>query len=290
MTSTSPERHTDLPIGSLATRYRGVICDLDGVVYRGPEAVPGAIATLDVLAAAGVGIAFATNNASRPPEDVTAHLIDLGLSPGEWSVVTSSEAAGAHLAALLSPGARVLAVGGPGVSAALRATGLTPVRLADLDEGPVQAVVQGLGVDVCWRELDEIAHQARQGVPWVATNLDLSLPTARGSAPGNGALVRVVRAATTAEPHVTGKPGSDLFDLARTRLGTRAQDTLVIGDRLDTDIAGANAAGLDSLLVLSGAATLEDLSSAQEHERPTYLADDLTGLFAAGLRTPPPPG
>lgn len=262
----------------LAARYRALVCDLDGVVYRGPEAVPGAIGTLDALFSAGLGIVFATNNASRPPEDVAQHVEELGLAPGGWSVVTSAEAAAAHVAGLVGPGARVLAVGGPGVSLALQSEGLVPVRVSELD-GPVEAVVQGLGTDVSWRELDEVAHQTRLGVPWIATNLDLSLPGARGPAPGNGSLVAAVRSATDAEPHVTGKPGPDLYDLARQRLGADARTTLGIGDRLDTDIAGARAAGIDSLLVLTGVATLHDLAQAGPGHWPTYVAADLRGLL-----------
>ena len=126
-------------------------------------------------------------------------------------------------------------------------------------------------------------------MPWVATNLDLFLPTAHGPAPGNGALVAAVQTTTTRTPHVTGKPGAALFELARTRLGTARARTLVCGDRLDTDIAGANAARLDSLLVLSRASSLQDLAFAPEHERPTYVASDLTGLLACALPLRPEP-
>lgn len=259
--------------------YRGVVCDLDGVVYRGAEAIPGAADTVNRLTRAGVPVVFATNNASRPPEAVAEHLDALGLQRPGWSVVTSSEAAAARLAGRLAPGARVLAVGGPGVPQALSAAGLTAVRRDDLGGGPVEAVVQGLGVDVAWNELAEIGYLVQSGVPWIATNLDAYLPTVRGMAPGNGAMVAAVRTVTSVGPEVVGKPGPALFELARARLGTPAKETLVCGDRLDTDIAGANAAGLDSLFVLSGAHRLRDLAFAPQPERPTYVAADLTGLL-----------
>jgi len=167
--------------------------------------------------------------------------------------------------------------------------GLVPVRWSELDgtsgsQDKVAAVVQGLGVDVTWGELAEVGYLVQGGVAWVATNLDPMLPTARGPAPGNGALVAAVQAATTARPHVVGKPGAALFDLARGRLGTDQAETLVCGDRTDTDIEGANAAGLDSLLVLSGASSLQDLVFAAPTARPTYVAFDLTGLLEPGLR------
>lgn len=265
------------------TRYRGLVCDLDGVVYRGPTAVPGAVETLNRTIGDGTSVVFATNNASRPPDSVGDHLRELGLGRGDWSVVTSSQAAAAHLTDRLPPGSRVCAVGGPGVADALTEAGLTPVRVAQLAGTSVEAVVQGLGVDVTWGELAEVGHLVRAGALWVATNVDEMLPTARGPAPGNGTLVAAVRATTTTAPHVVGKPGAALFDLARSGLGTERQETLVCGDRLDTDIAGANAAGLDSLFVLSGACDLKELAFAPASARPTYVAGDLTGLLQPPL-------
>ncbi|MFD7155574.1 HAD-IIA family hydrolase [Kribbella sp. NPDC059898] len=268
----------------LMTRYRGLICDLDGVVYRGAAAVPGAIETLNDLIADGVQVAFATNNASRPRDAVQGHLRALGLRPGRWSAVTSAQAAASYLSARLPPQTPVLAVGGAGVADALADVALRPVRASELTGTPVAAVVQGLGADVSWSELAEVGYLVQAGTTWVVTNLDLMLPTARGAAPGNGALVAAVQSTTTAIPHVVGKPGPALFDLARSRLGTGPAATLVCGDRLDTDIAGANAAGLDSILVLSGAARLQDLAFAPPAERPTYVATGLTGLLQPPLR------
>ncbi|NBH08618.1 HAD hydrolase-like protein, partial [Amycolatopsis sp. SID8362] len=151
--------------------------------------------------------------------------------------------------------------------------------VADLDAGPAEAVVQGLGADVTWTELAAVGHLAEAGVPWVATNVDLTLPTPSGRAPGNGALVALVRTATSATPHVVGKPRAALFELARDRLGTGRPGTLVCGDLLGTDIEGANAAGLDSLFVLSGSSRLRDLIFAEPAARPTYVAGDLSGLL-----------
>ncbi|MDP3969829.1 MAG: HAD-IIA family hydrolase [Nocardioides sp.] len=294
MSATSGDPASDLLTGSLIDEYDGVICDLDGVVYRGPMAVPGAVETLNHVVTNGIGVVFATNNASRPPEEIVEHLRELGLDDylanrvegRGWSVVTSSQSAAAHLAQRLEPGAPVLAVGGPGVAQALTEVGLVPVRVAELADTPVEAIVQGLGVDVTWRELAEVGYLVQRGVTWVATNLDLFLPTAHGPAPGNGALVAAVRTTTTRTPRVTGKPGAALFELGRTKLGTDHARTLVCGDRLDTDIAGANAAGLNSLLLLSGASTLQDLALAREEEQPTYVASDLTGMLAPAVRPP----
>lgn len=278
------ETRAAAPAQQLLTHYDGVICDLDGVVYRGARAVPGAIESLNRATDGDIPVVFATNNASRPPDTVGHHLRELGIGPRGWSVVTSSQAAAAYLADRLSLGAPVCAVGGPGVTQALADAGLTPVRVSELNGISVAAVVQGLGIDVTWHELAEIAYLVEGGAPWVVTNLDLMLPTARGPAPGNGALVAAVQTATTRRPHVVGKPGPALFDLARTRLGTEPGRTLACGDRLDTDIEGANAAGLDSLFVLSGAHGLQDLAFAAKAARPTYVASDLKGLLRPGHR------
>jgi ribonucleotide monophosphatase NagD (HAD superfamily) len=178
----------------------------------------------------------------------------------------------------------VFAVGGPGVAHALTQAGLLPVGVSELPDAPVAAVVQGLGIDVTWLELAEVGYQVQGGAMWVATNLDLMLPTSRGPAPGNGALVATVQSATTTKPHVVGKPAADLYELARNLLNTERTETLVCGDRLDTDIAGANAAGLDSLLVLTGASRLRDLAFVVPAARPTYVAANLAGLLQPGLR------
>ena len=267
----------------LVANYRGVICDLDGVVYRGSKAVPGAIAALNSVVA-GVPIAFATNNASRPPAAVAQHLRQLGLEPAAWSVVTSAQAAAAYLAGRLSPGTPVLAVGGPGVAEGLIEAGLSPLGVTELSRTTaVEAVVQGAGQDVSWRELAEVGYLVQAGAIWVATNLDATIPTSRGQAPGNGALVTAVRSTTATLPHVTGKPDAALFDFARSRLGTEQDVTIVVGDRLETDIAGARSAGLDSLFVLGGSSTLRDLAFVGKDSRPTYFAFGLSGLLRPAL-------
>lgn len=270
-------------------KYRGVICDLDGVVYRGAHAVPGAVPSLNAMIAGQVPVVFATNNASRSPAAARAHLRELGLGDEGWSVVTSSQAAAAYLAERLRPGAPVLAVGGPGVPEALTEAGLTPLRVTELAGQSVDAVVQGLGQDVTWRDLAEVAYLVQAGAIWVATNLDATVPTSRGVAPGNGAFVGAVQTATPAAPHVTGKPGTALFDLARSRLGCDRSETIMVGDRLDTDIVGARAAGVDSMFVLGGASTLRDLAFAEDDARPTYFGFDLSGLLQPGLCRRPGP-
>ncbi len=268
--------------GVLVERFDGIVCDLDGVVYRGSEAVPYAVESLLLALSAGVRVVYATNNASRTPEEISAHLKTLGL-PGPPSRVVTSAQAGADLVARgCPPGSLVLAVGGQGVSLALQEVGLRPVVAQATRPGPhVVAVLQGFGAKVAWTDLAEIAYAVQSGALWVATNIDSTLPTERGMAPGNGALVGAVRSAVTVDPVVVGKPHRPLFDLSALALGTGVGRTLVIGDRLDTDIMGAANTGMASLFVLGGVHGWSDLAEANPAARPRYVATDLRSLHCA---------
>lgn len=253
-----------------------LLFDLDGVVYVGPHAVPGAAESVARAVGAGLRCRYVTNNASRPPAEVARHLRELGLPAQDDEVVSAAQEGAELLARKVPPGSRVLAVGGPGVAIALRELGLVPVGRYD---DAVTGVLQGYGPDVGWRDLAEATYAVTAGVPWVATNPDLTVPTPRGTAPGNGQLVGVVSRTTGVQPEVTGKPGPGLFLSAVRRAG--GGPALVIGDRLDTDIAGAVAAGLPSLLVLTGVTDAGRLLAAKPVERPTYLSADLAGLWTA---------
>jgi HAD superfamily hydrolase (TIGR01450 family) len=259
---------------TLQGAHDALLVDLDGVVQLGREPIPGAAEALAAARSAGMRLMFVTNNAARTPHQVADTLRELGVQAADDEVLTSSTATAAVLAARLPAGSRVLVVGGDGLRDPLRAQGLVPVETAE-DE-PV-AVVQGWSPDLTWALLAEGAVAVRRGCAWVATNRDASLPSPRGPLPGNGAMVCAIAMATGAEPEVVGKPGRALFDEAVRRTG--AQRALVIGDRLDTDIAGANAAGLASLLVLSGVSSPDDLVAAVPEHRPTYVGRDLSALL-----------
>jgi glycerol 3-phosphatase-2 len=260
----------------LTDRYDVALLDLDGVVYVGSDAVPGAAETLAAVRAAGMRLAFVTNNAARPPQVVADHLTELGIAAQAAEVVTSAQAAAHYLADRLPGGARVLVVGTTGLEHALRERGLVPVPDA---HGPVDAVVQGYSPDMTWRLLAEGAIAINRGVPWVATNVDPTVPSPRGRLPGNGSLVAALRHATGAEPIVTGKPDPAMH--RESVLRSQARQPIVVGDRLDTDIEGATAVGCDSMLVLSGVTTPHELVAAPPRARPTYIADDVGGLLDA---------
>lgn len=258
---------------ALQDSYDVALLDLDGVVYIGEHAVPHAAEALRAARDAGMRLAFLTNNAARPPEVVATHLVELGIDASAAEVVTSAQAAARLLADRLPAGSRVLVVGGDGLNAALRERDLVPV--SRLDDDPA-AVVQGFHPDVGWRLLAEGSYAVASGLPWVASNLDRTVPTARGRAPGNGTLVDAVRAATGREPVVAGKPEPPMHHEAVLRTG--ADRPLMVGDRLDTDIEGANRVGVDSLLVLTGVTDPVELVLAAPGLRPTHVGRDLRAL------------
>jgi glycerol 3-phosphatase-2 len=261
----------------LADVYDCAMLDLDGVVYVGGSAVPGVPQLLDAARARGVTLAFVTNNAARTPRAVAEHLRRIGVDAADSDVVTSAQAAARELSALLEAGSKVLVVGGEGLVEALRERGLEPVS-SDLDQ-PV-AVVQGFHPSVGWALLAEGGYALRRGVPWVASNLDVTVPTDRGIAPGNGALVGVLEAASGRRPDVVaGKPYRPLFDETVRR--TSAQRPIVVGDRLDTDIEGAIACGADSLLVMTGVTDVHALCRAPSGSRPLFVSWTMRGLLTA---------
>lgn len=281
MVRRAPRGGLSLPLAggcpeSLARHYDAALLDLDGVVYVGAAAVPGAPAALARARAAGMRLAFVTNNAARTPHAVAAHLCALDVPALPAEVATSAQAAARVVAGLVPPGSMVLVVGGEGLQVALRERGLQPT--SSMDDGP-RAVVQGFHPTVGWKLLAEGTFAVQAGLPWVASNTDRTIPTARGLAPGNGTLVEVIRMATGADPLVAGKPERALHAESIDRVA--AHRPLIVGDRLDTDIEGAVRAGADSLLVLSGVTGAAQLLAAPPQRRPTFLAADVRGLHEA---------
>jgi HAD superfamily hydrolase (TIGR01450 family) len=262
-------------VTALADRYDLVVFDLDGVIYLIDRPIPRAVEAVVRLHSAGTAVAYATNNASRRAGEVAELLTGMGVPASAAEVLTSAAAAAAVLADRLPPAAPVLVVGAQALRDEVSAVGLAPV---DSAEDAPAAVVQGYGPHVGWGHLAEAAVAVRAGATWVATNTDRTLPSPRGPLPGNGSLVAALRTALDRAPDtVVGKPEPALFTTAATRVGARRP--LVVGDRLDTDIEGANRAGMDSLLVLTGVSGVADLLAAPASARPTYVALDLDGLF-----------
>jgi HAD superfamily hydrolase (TIGR01450 family) len=267
-------RGTDRP---LAEAYDGTLLDLDGTVHRTGAVLSGVVGALAQSAADfGTVHVYVTNNASRTPAELVADLAAMGVATDETHVFTSAQAAARLAVDQVGVGAEVLVVGGSGVLEAVTSVGLRPVA----DGGRPDVVVQGWFPDLGWRLLAEGAFALEQGAFWVATNLDLTLPTSRGVAPGNGSFVHALSLASGRKPDlVAGKPEPAI--LTEAAAAAHLSRPLVVGDRLDTDIEGANAAGLDSLLVLTGVTDAYALLAADVAQRPTYVSAGLDGLLAA---------
>ena len=276
--ATAPGAGRDAPrasSGPLCTTYDAALLDLDGVVYLGGKAIPGAAQALGQAAQAGMRLAYVTNNASRTPAAVAQILTGMGMPAQPSDVVTSAQAAARLLAERLPAGAPVLVIGGMGLRVALRERGLRPVSTAAAQPA---AVVEGFAPQVDYSALAQGGLAVRAGALFVGTNADLTIPNAQGIAPGNGSLLQVIKTATGQTPVIAGKPEPPLHHESVIRTG--AKHPLVVGDRLDTDIEGGVRAGAASLLVFTGVARPQDAVLAGPQQRPTYLAADLAGLLA----------
>lgn len=258
-----------------ATPLDGVdllLADLDGVVYKGADAIPYAVESINA-AAEQVRVGYITNNAARTPDSVAEHLCGLGLSVQPADVVTSPQAAVRLLAETVPAGSTVLVVGGEGLISEVVRAGFVPTDSAE--QSPA-AVIQGFHPSVGWTQLAEASFALHTGIPWIATNTDWTIPVARGIAPGNGTLVSAVHTAVGRLPVVAGKPEVPIFTEAMHRFDGRT--ALFLGDRLDTDILGANRAGIASALVLTGIDRAKQVLAADAASRPTFLLDDLRQL------------
>mgnify|MGYP000998892571 CR=1 FL=1 len=257
---------------SLLSAHDALLLDLDGTVWEGGRAVAGAV---EAVNAAGVPALYITNNAMRSPESVAEKLQGIGLQAEAADVVTAAQAAIDLAAEHLQPGDAVYVIGTASFRELVRAAGY---RVVDSAAEQPRAVLQGLDPEAGWAELSEAALAIRGGATYFASNLDTTLPSERGLLVGNGSMVAAVVSATEVTPTSAGKPEPAMFLTAARRLN--AQRPLVVGDRLDTDIEGGNAAGMPTLHVLTGVSGHIALLEAPKELRPTYVAEDLGALTA----------
>ncbi|MFN8036078.1 MAG: HAD-IIA family hydrolase [Acidimicrobiia bacterium] len=259
-------------VGSDVVGSDVVCCDLDGVIWRGEEAIAAAVAGVDALRAAGARVAFLTNNSSMTPAEVVGKLARVGVPAEPDDVLSSAQAAAALLGSTSAAGARVLACAGPGVVDALQEAGFAVV-----DRVPADAVVVGWHRDFGFDGLARASDAVRAGARFVATNLDPTYPVPGGLLPGAGALVAAVATASGRVPEVAGKPEPPTVALVRARFGERG---VMVGDRPSTDGALARALGWPFALVLSGVATAAGGPGGEEipEPRPRWVAADLGAL------------
>lgn len=268
-------RARDTAPQSQLARARAVLCDMDGVLWRGSRPLPGLHDFFAHLAAAELPYVLVTNNSSRTPAQYVAKLASLGVTCEARHVLNSSLAAADYLADELERGASIYPIGGDGVRWAMEERGF---RIAS-GEGPVDAVVVGWDRALTWDKLATATLCIREGARFVATNPDRTFPSERGLVPGNGAQIAALEAATGVEAVTVGKPEAQLYRQALARMQTAPGDTLVIGDRLDTDILGGLRLGMPTALLLSGVTRREELP--QSPIRPDVVFDDLAALVAA---------
>jgi HAD superfamily hydrolase (TIGR01450 family) len=255
-------------------QYDLLLADLDGVVYEGTVAIDKAVDSINEIASREVKVGYVTNNSSRKPETIVEQLAGFGLNCKPEHIISSGQTAVELLQTKISQGAKVLVVGGEGLRARVSSGGFEIV--ASSDEKP-EAVIQGFSPDVSWRDLAEAAYSIQNGAIWVATNNDWTLPQEKGLAPGNGTLVGAVHTAVGQLPIVAGKPEPAIFQTALDVF--KSNDALFVGDRLDTDMLGANRAGIASVLVLTGVSSRKDVLAAKVEERPTYIIASMEELL-----------
>lgn len=254
--------------------YDSLFADLDGVVYEGGKAIPHAVETLIELKSQGLALAYVTNNSSRKPQTIADQISAYGIKVEPDEVVSSGQTGVELLSTLIPQGSKVLVVGGEGLRSYTEAAGF--VLVEDSTYMPA-AVIQGFSPEVGWKQLSEAAYSIQNGAKWVATNSDWTIPQERGIAPGNGTLVSAVHTAVGQLPLVAGKPEVAIFETTKKRVG--AKRPLFVGDRIDTDILGANRAGIDSVLVLTGISDAKELLATKEDSHPTFVIADLRELL-----------
>jgi 4-nitrophenyl phosphatase len=256
---------------------RAVISDMDGVLWRGETPLPGVAEFFGGLRQRGIPFVLATNNATATFPQIARRLKVVGLALRKEEALTSANAAASFLRHALPVGAPVLAVGEEGLTSALTHAGFRLVQHAQ----DAAAVVAGLDRHVTWGKLTEAALAIRSGAMFVATNLDPTFPSERGLVPGAGALIAVLETATGCHPLLIGKPEPLLFLGALEILQAPAEATLVLGDRIETDIVGGQRAGMPTGLLLTGVTTREILA-ASPHQ-PDWVFEDLPQVHRAML-------
>ena len=258
---------------SLISGYDTLLADLDGVIYEGAKSIDGAVEAIHRVRAEGIAVGYVTNNSSRRPETIAAQLAGFGIECAPDDVISSGQTGVELLATMIEPGSKVLVVGGEGLRKRVVEGGF---ELVESSEDNPAAVIQGFAPDVAWKHLAEAAYAIQKGAKWVATNQDWTLPQERGLAPGNGTLVSAVHTAVGILPVVAGKPEPAIFKTATDHFGSKR--ALFVGDRIDTDIVGANRAAIESALVLTGVSTRKELLGIKAEGRPTFVLSNLLDL------------
>ena len=262
-------------VAKVFNQFETVLFDLDGVIYEGENAIVDSVDSIASIRNSGIKVGYITNNSSRKPETIAQQLRDFGLELSEEEVISSAQAGVELLMTMIPAGSKVLVVGGEGLRSKVIEAGFELVSSSD--DAPA-AVIQGFAPEVGWKDLAEASYSIQRGAKWVATNQDWTIPREKGLAPGNGTLVSAVHTAVGQLPVVAGKPERAIFETAMREF--KAESAIYVGDRLDTDVVGANKAGLGSGLVMTGVTTRKELLAAKADSRPTYILGTLKDLLS----------
>jgi HAD superfamily hydrolase (TIGR01457 family) len=254
--------------------YDTVLCDLDGVIYEGKEAIVDSVETINKFIAQGVSVGYVTNNSSRKQETIADQLAGFGIRTEPENIISSAKTGVEILATLIPAGAKVLVVGGEGLRSRVLEAGFELV--VNSDEKPA-GVIQGFDPSVAWTDLAEASYSIANGAKWVATNQDWTIPREKGIAPGNGTLVSAVHTAVGQLPIVAGKPEPAIYKTALEHFGSKK--AIFIGDRIDTDIRGANRAEIDSVLVMTGISTRKEALGLKQEDRPVFIIETMAELL-----------
>lgn len=255
-----------------------LILDMDGVLWRGETALPGVVDFFATLRRKGIGVVLATNNATKVATQYKEKLAGLGVDIAADRILTSAEATAGYLSEQYPAGTTAYVVGESGLEVALRNREFNLLQSDGyVGQGEhADVVVVGFTRHVCYPQLASAAHLVNNGARFVGTNPDVTFPSEWGPLPGAGSLLAFLQAATGQEPLIVGKPNRAIFHEALARLGGTPQNTAMVGDRLETDIAGAQAAGLGTILLLSGVTGRQELDESDL--QPDHVFDDLRAL------------
>lgn len=255
---------------------RALIIDVDGVLWRGKQSLPGVPAFFDFLRAHEISFVIATNNSARPASDVLDRLKSMGVLIEEHQVLTSAEATALYLPRIAPEVKRVYVVGGEGLANALTKAGY------QLVEENADAVIAGIDPTFTYDKLRRGTREIRRGARFIGSNGDKTIPIGDDIYPGAGAIIAALQAATDVAPVLIGKPERAMFDIAVEQMGATRETTAALGDRLDTDIEGAHNAGLKSILVMTGVTTREILATSPI--QPDLVFENLDALREAWSR------
>jgi 4-nitrophenyl phosphatase len=261
--------------GAIPSYIKSLVLDMDGVLWKSSKPIGNLPQIFSAIQARDLKVAFATNNSTQTPNEYVNRLASFGVEVEPWQIVTSALGVADLLSKDFPSGGKVFAIGETGVMGALRERNFD---ILDVDSASqAQAVVMGIDTHINFEKMSEATLLVRKGIPFYATNPDKTFPTPRGEIPGAGSWISVITTATEVQPKYAGKPTPYILELARQRLGTDKPQTLVVGDRVETDIAGAQAAQMPAALVLSG------ISSRQQAQdwlpKIDIIADDLEALL-----------